>query len=145
MKYIDKIIFNKLGVKEQVKIFNELLQEHNNIKEVCEYIGIAYSTIRDRFYKNKYYYNKSLKKYEYKNKNKNTELQKIIENIMIDMNRNNLSPLSNENNGDIIIRSFRIYEDILNEFIDFCENTSLKQYDVLSIFILEGLNKYKKK
>ena len=38
MKYIDKIIFNKLGVKEQVKIFNELLQEHNNIKEVCEYI-----------------------------------------------------------------------------------------------------------
>ena len=69
----------------------------------------------------------------------------MIENIMIDMNRNNLSPLSNENNGDIIIRSFRIYEDILNEFIDFCENTSLKQYDVLSIFILEGLNKYKKK
>ena len=49
MKYIDKATFNKLGIKEQVKLFNSLLQEHNSIKEVCDYIGISYSTIRDRF------------------------------------------------------------------------------------------------
>ena len=70
MKYVDKATFNKLGIKEQVKLFNSLLQEHNNIKEVCEDIGISYSTIRDRFSKHKYIFNKYSRAYEL-NHNKN--------------------------------------------------------------------------
>ena len=64
MKYIDKATFNKLGIKEQVKLFNSLLQEHNSIKEVCDYIGISYSTIRDRFSRYKYIFNKHSKAFE---------------------------------------------------------------------------------
>lgn len=146
MKYIDKTMFNKLSIKEQVKIFNELLGEHNNIKEVCEYIGIAYSTIRDRFYKNRYVYNKHLRKYEYNfNKNRNLELEKMIENIINNIDRKQINPFELSNMGDITIRSFRIYENVLSDFIDFCNNSSLKQYDVLSLFIMEGLKKYNKK
>ena len=146
MKYIDKSMFNKLSIKEQVKIFNELLEGHNNIKEVCEYIGIAYSTIRDRFYKHKYIYNKHLRKYEYNfNKNRNLELEKMIENIINNIDRKQINPFELSNMGDITIRSFRIYENVLLDFIEFCNNSSLKQYDVLSIFIMEGLEKYNKR
>ena len=88
MKYIDKATFNKLGIKEQVKLFNSLLQEHNSIKEVCDYIGISYSTIRDRFSRYKYIFNKHSKAYELNyNKNRNIEIEKIVEDIMSNINR----------------------------------------------------------
>ena len=147
MKYVDKATFNKLGIKEQVKLFNSLLQEHNNIKEVCEDIGISYSTIRDRFSKHKYIFNKYSRAYELNhNKNRNIEIEKIVEDVMANINRRKLDihELSKDDIGEITIRSFRIYENILNDFIDFCQNCSLKQYDVLSLFILEGMEKYKK-
>ncbi|MCI7206243.1 MAG: hypothetical protein MSA15_09680 [Clostridium sp.] len=147
MKYIDKATFNKLGIKEQVKLFNSLLREHNSIKEVCDYIGISYSTIRDRFSRYKYIFNKHSKSYELNyNKNRNIEIEKIVEDIMSNINRKRLDihELNKDDIGEITVRSFRIYENILNDFIDFCQNCSLKQYDVLSLFILEGMNRYKK-
>ena len=82
MKYVDKATFNKLGIKEQVKLFNSLLQEHNNIKEVCEDIGISYSTIRDRFSKHKYIFNKYSRAYEL-NHNKNIEKPVLWDELLL--------------------------------------------------------------
>ena len=148
MEYIDKATFNRLGIKEQVKIFNSLLKSYNNIKEVCDVIGISYSTVRDRFQKNKYGFNKFSQQYELnsdKNRNKNNELERIIEDVVKNMDRKLLEPISEVSRGEITVRSFRVYKNILNDFIDFCDNSMLKQYDVLSLFIIDGLYKYQKK
>lgn len=146
MKYIDKATFNKLGIKEQIKIFNSLLKENSNIKEVCDILGISYSTIRDRFHRNKYGFNKFTQQYELNtDKSKNSELEKIIEDVIRNINRKSLEPISGDLKGNLTIRSFRIYENVLNDFIDFCDNSMLRQYDVLSLFIIEGIEKYKKK
>ena len=148
---IDKSTFNRLSIGDQIKIFNSLLLKHDNIKNVCSHIGISYSTIRDRFHKNKYKFDKVNKKYIHSSDYiESEELEIIIRNILSNMNTNTIeTKILNDNIKDsddkkLTIRSFRIYENVLSEFIEFSNNTALKQYDVLSLFILEGLNKYKK-
>lgn len=50
---------------------------------------------------------------------------------------------SNKMTGDIKTRSFKIYSDILDKFLEFTKkHTDLKQQDILSQFILEGIQKY---
>lgn len=146
MEVLDKSIFNKLDIKSQVSIFNDLLEQHGNIKNVCRKVGISYSTIRDRFHKNNYSYNKSNNQYETNTYfEKDIELEKKIEKVFLNMNKKSINPLHNLQQGErkIVIRSFRIHEHILNDFIEYCENSKLKQYDVISLFIQEGLSKYK--
>jgi hypothetical protein len=46
-------------------------------------------------------------------------------------------------NGEIITRSFKMYKGIANEFSKFAENRKEKQKDLISIAILEFINKYK--
>ena len=71
MDYIDKSTFNKLSTQSQVKAFNNLLDENKNIKEVCRTIGISYSTVRERFHKANYSFNKFKGKYENNEFNEN--------------------------------------------------------------------------
>lgn len=148
MEYIDKATFNKLGIKEQVKIVNSLLKSYDSIKQVCDIIGISYSTVRDRFHKNKYSFNKFSQQYELshnQNMYKNNELEKIIEDIVRNMNRKSLEPISEVSRDEVTVRSFRVYKNVLNDFIAFCDNSMMKQYDVLSLFIIDGIKKYQKK
>ena len=50
---------------------------------------------------------------------------------------------SNKMTGDIKTRSFKIYSDVLDKFLEFTKNhLDLKQQDILSQFILEGIQKY---
>lgn len=50
---------------------------------------------------------------------------------------------SNKMTGDIKTRSFKIYSDILDKFLEFNKkHPDLKQQDILSQFILEGIQKY---
>lgn len=146
MEFIDKSTFNKLGIKDQIKVFNSLLKENENIKIVCEKIGISYSTVRDRFQKAKYHYNKYTNQYEKIeiNKTKNIELENMIEEVITKMNNKNLEIADLDQEDDIVIRSFRIRKNVLDDFIDYCENSMLKQYDIISLFLVEGMNKYKK-
>ncbi|CEK39979.1 hypothetical protein [Paraclostridium sordellii] len=52
---------------------------------------------------------------------------------------------SNKMTGDIKTRSFKIYSDILDSFLDFTKkHPDLKQQDILSQFILEGVQRYKR-
>lgn len=50
---------------------------------------------------------------------------------------------SNKMTGDIKTRSFKIYSDVLDKFLEFTKNhPDLKQQDILSQFILEGIQRY---
>lgn len=134
MKTIDKATFNRLNIKEQVKIFNSMLQEDKNIKTVCEAIGISYSTVRDRFNKAQYHYNKYTNCYE---KNIRTYGNEKLENEI------KTSKITIDKDDNVTVRSFRVRQNILDDFIKYCENSMLKQYDVLSLFLLEGMEKYR--
>ena len=41
-------------------------------------------------------------------------------------------------------RSFRIHRCVLDNFIEFCNNSKFTQQEILTQFIAEGLNKYQK-
>lgn len=46
--------------------------------------------------------------------------------------------------GNIVVRSYKLYEPIQREFLEFCKkNNKYKVQDILSQFIKEGLEKYK--
>lgn len=61
---MNKTEFNKLEVMEQIEYINKSLLEGNTLTNVCKSIGISRSTIRDRFEKIGYKYNKSINQYE---------------------------------------------------------------------------------
>ncbi len=50
---------------------------------------------------------------------------------------------SNKMTGDIKTRSFKIYSDVLDKFLELTKkHPDLKQQDILSQFIIEGIQKY---
>lgn len=50
---------------------------------------------------------------------------------------------SNKMTGDIKTRSFKIYSDVLEKFLEFTKkHPDLKQQDILSQFILDGIQRY---
>ena len=61
---MNKIQFNSLETIDQIQYINKKLIEGNTVTKVCEAIGIGRSTIRDRFKKVGYEYNKSTNQYE---------------------------------------------------------------------------------
>lgn len=142
---IDKSTFNALNIQSQVKFFNSMLKEHKVIKTVCNIIGISYSTIRDRFNKKGYVYNKFTCQYEYENLyvGANDELEeKIIELINKNTDKNNNQITKRNYNSNLVVRSFRVHECVLSDFIKFCENSTMNQYDIMSLFLTEGMRKY---
>ena len=56
--------FNNLDIIEQINYINEKLVEGNTLTNICKSIGIGRSTVRDRFKKVSYEYNKSINQYE---------------------------------------------------------------------------------
>lgn len=44
--------------------------------------------------------------------------------------------------GETVTRSFKLYKNVLDKFVDFCNNSKYTQYELLSRFILEGIEKY---
>lgn len=194
---MNKTEFNSLEVLEQIEYINKSLLEGNTLTNICKSIGIGRSTIRDRFKKVSYEYNKSINQYESiveiieaetiapagankpikedikpvvqesSNLVVGTELYKNNE-ILINMINNyddNLSKLNelydwyklqssnkvvktekfkvDDFEGDIVVRSYKLYEPIQREFLEFCKrNNKYKVQDILSQFIKEGLEKY---
>ncbi len=57
--------FNKLNVKEQIEYINKKL-ENKTLTNLCEEIKISRSTIRERFLKRGYIFDKSKNKYIYR-------------------------------------------------------------------------------
>ena len=189
--------FDVLEVLEQIKYINKSLLEGNTLTNICKSIGIGRSTIRDRFKKVSYEYNKSINQYEsiveiieaetiapagankpikedvkpFVQESSNlvvgTELYKNNE-ILINMINNyddNLSKLNelydwyklqssnkvvqtekfkvDDFEGDIVVRSYKLYEPIQREFLEFCKkNNKYKVQDILSQALKEFLDKY---
>lgn len=143
---MNKTTFNKLNICMQVQHFNTQLNKGENITQVCQSLEISYSTIRDRFKRNDYMYNKISNKYE--NLNILMPLEVISEDL-VDKIVNTIHFKYTELNCDkrespLKSRSFRIHSCVLDEFISFCNESNFNQQDILSQFISEGLIKYKK-
>ena len=191
---MDRNKFDKLEAMEQIEYINNKLIEGNTVTNVCKSIGIGRSTIRDRFKKLSYEYDKSTNQYEciveiIEVGASNPIIDKtniIIENmpntqesslkvvgtdneILTDIITNyddNLKKLNEMYNwyklqssnkvvetdklkiddfeGDIVVRSYKLYEPIQQEFTDFCKvNNKYKVQDILSQALKEFLDKYK--
>ena len=191
---MNKTEFNKLDVMEQIEYINSQLIEGNTLTNVCKSIGIGRSTIRDRFEKVSYKYNKSINQYESiieiieaetiapagANEPIKEDIKPIVQessNLVVGTDNeiltsliNNYDDMNNKLNemynwyklqssnkvvqtekfkvddfeGDIVVRSYKLYEPIQKDFLEFCKrNNKYKVQDILSQFIKEGLEKYK--
>lgn len=149
---MNKKLFNSLTIIEQINYFNERLKHGLNITQVCSEINISYNTIRDRFSKNFYVYNKLNNRYECIEKIFPLDeevIERALEKVVIKIFN---SPQDNPNTNNqlliepkedkIVHRSFRIYDSVLKDFLLFCEKSSYNQYEILSKFIEEGIKSY---
>ena len=179
--------FDALEVLEQIKYINKSLLGGYTVTGICNHIGIGRSTIRDRFEKVGYKYNKTINQYEtivevieaepepireaiepviQESSNLVVETDSDILTTIInnyDDNMNKLNEMYNwyklqssnkvvetgklkidDFEGDIVVRSYKLYESIQKEFTEFCKvNNKYKVHDILCQFIKEGLEKYK--
>lgn len=147
-----KYNFNQLSIEEQINYFNIKLGNGFKINEICKDLNISYNTIRDRFTRNGFAYNKFNKQYECVEKIFQYDeevLEKVLEKIVIKVFNSDKSK-SNEDDkklicdveGKVVNRSFRIYDKTLEDFTKFCDKSNYNQYDILSKFIEEGIAKY---
>lgn len=190
---MNKTEFNSLEVLEQIEYINKSLLEGNTLTNICKSIGIGRSTIRDRFKKVSYEYNKAINQYESiveiieagtiapagVNEPIKEDIKPVIQqssNLVVGTDNeiltsliNNYDDMTNKLNemydwyklqssnkvvqtekfkvddfeGDIVVRSYKLYEPIQREFLEFCKkNNKYKVQDILSQFIKEGLEKY---
>ena len=149
---MNKKLFNSLTIIEQINYFNERLKHGLNITQICSEINISYNTIRDRFSKNFYVYNKLNNRYECVEKIFPLDeevIERALEKVVIKIFN---SPQDNPNTNNqlliepkedkIVHRSFRIYDSVLKDFLLFCEKSSYNQYEILSKFIEQGIKSY---
>ena len=157
--------FNKLNLKDQVEFINKNL-DSKTLTEICKEIKISRSTIRERFLKQGYIFDKSQNKYIYSSEannkaqkenkcNNNTnaleEKIKALESKIeaIESKLNNKDKEFNaieikKFDGKTVSRCYRIYEDIQKEFSKFCkENSNYKVQDILSTALYEYMKSNK--
>ena len=190
---MNKTEFNSLEVLEQIEYINKSLLEGNTLTNICKSIGIGRSTIRDRFKKVSYEYNKAINQYESiveiveagtiapaeANEPIKEDIKPVIQqssNLVVGTDNeiltsliNNYDDMNNKLNemynwyklqssnkvvqtekfkvddfeGDIVVRSYKLYEPIQREFLEFCKkNNKYKVQDILSQALKEFLEKY---
>lgn len=147
--------FNKLNVKDQIEYINKKL-ENKTLTNLCEEIKISRSTIRERFLKQGYIFDKSKNKYIYseainapEKKNINANNIKVLEDKIKALEskikdiegilNNNYNSINIKNfEGKTVSRCYRLYENVQKEFSKFCkENSNYKVQDILSMAIYE--------
>ena len=190
---MNKTEFNSLDIMEQIEYINKSLLNGNTLTNICKSIGIGRSTIRDRFEKVSYKYNKSINQYESiieiieaetiapagANEPIKEDITPVIQqssNLVVGTDNeiltsliNNYDDMNNKLNemynwyklqssnkvvqtekfkvddfeGDIVVRSYKLYEPIQREFLEFCKrNNKYKVQDILSQALKEFLDKY---
>lgn len=152
--------FNKLKVKDQVEYINKKL-ENKTLTEVCKEIQISRSTVRERFLKQGYLFDKSNNKYksssetnnkaqkenECENNTKVLEekiqaLESKIEAIENKLNNNYSGIDIKKFEGKTVSRCYRLYEEVQKDFSKFCkENSNYKVQDILSMALYEYMKK----
>ena len=149
---MNKKLFNSLTIIEQINYFNERLKHGLNITQICSEINISYNTIRDRFSKNFYSYNKLSNRYECVEKIfplDEEAIERALEKVVIKIFNSpqdnpdiNNKLLIEPKEDKIVHRSFRIYDSVLKDFLLFCEKSNYNQYEILSKFIEQGIEFY---
>ena len=154
--------FNKLKVKDQVEYINQKL-ENQTLTDVCKEIQISRSTVRERFLKQGYVFNKNNNKYilsseennEAQKENKYENNTKVLEEKIqaleskIEAIENKLNNNSSELNikkfeGKTVSRCYRLYEEVQKEFSKFCkENSNYKVQDILSMALYDYMKNKK--
>ena len=67
------------------------------------------------------------------------EIERIVNVVLNKVNdKKKCSPC----NGETVTRSFKIYKNVLDDFVNFCNNSKYTQYELLSQFILVGIQNY---
>lgn len=157
--------FDNLEVIDQVEYINKEL-EKNNLTETCKKIKISRSTVRERFLKQGYVYdkiqnkyiciNKSDKRPQNENKYKNNtnipkddfkDLERRIKALEDKINRQSINDIDiNIKNfkKNTVSRCYRVYEEVQKEFSKFCkENSKYKVQDLLSMALYEYMENRK--
>ena len=148
--------FNELDIKEQIDYINQKL-EKETLTNICKEIKISRSTIRERFLKQGYIFDKDQSKYinvevnkkpqeENKFKNNTNVLEskiKVLESKIKDiedrLNNNSLNQINIKRfEGETVSRCYRLYVEVQKEFSKFCkENSNYKVQDILSMALYE--------
>lgn len=185
---MDKDIFNKLDILEQIDYINKKLKEGYSLSKLDnENIISSRKTISNRFKKIGYELNKDSNQYENTIEIVKSEVKETIttntqkqesSNIVVrgdQVNNKTLEQLilnyadmndklnevykwyqESSNNvviedkleiddfeGNIVVRSYKLYEPIQKEFAEFCSSSKYRVQDILSQALREFLDKYK--
>lgn len=153
--------FNKLKVKDQVEYINQKL-ENQTLTDVCKDIQVSRSTVRERFLKQGYLFDKSNNKYVYDSESNNKSikgdkckndtkaleekiqvLESKIEAIESKLNNNNSSGVDIKKfEGKTVSRCYRLYEEVQKDFSKYCKkNSNYKVQDILSMALYEYMKK----
>ncbi len=155
--------FNELKVKDQIEYVNQKL-EKETLTKICKEIKISRSTIRERFLKQGYIFDKEQSKYinvkekekpQEENKFKNNTnaleskikaLELKIKDIEDRLNNNSLNQINIKKlEGKTVSRCYRLYEDVQKDFSKFCKaNSNYKVQDILSMALYEYMENNKK-
>ena len=165
---MNKEEFNNLEVKDQIDFINKEL-ENKSLTKISEEIKVSRKTLRYRFEKIGYVYDKQSNKYIEKSINKdldevnntintnvlfekikglerqmkalNEEVNKLkIESKEIGFNEIDVRALE----GETVSRCYRINKEVQIEFSKFCKrNSSYKVQDILGTALVEFMEKYK--
>ena len=69
------------------------------------------------------------------------EIERVVNVVLEKVNPTDVI-LSEALSGETVTRSFKLYKNVLDKFVDFCNESKYTQYELLSRFILEGIKKY---
>ena len=155
--------FKTLVVEDQVNYINDLLAGGETLTAIGTIRHINKAYIRDTFKANNYLYSKDRNSYsrgsepvESKCKcYKEMDLADIedrlqfleeqialIRNIKKDPAANKIAINTKMFSGNIKTRSFKIYENILNDFIEYCnKNKNFRQQDLMTQALYEFISK----
>lgn len=165
---MNKDKFNELEVKDQIEFINKEL-ENKSLTKISEELKVSRKTIRNRFEKIGYSYDKQSNKYKIEankadeedfNNTINTkvllermkglekQIKTLEEEFKLIKDRPKIKELKEIDikmlDGETVSRCYRLNKDIQKKFSSFCkQNSRYKVQDILAAALSEYMDKYK--
>lgn len=120
---MNKDEFNALEILKQIDYINKQLKNNSSITSVCKSIGVSRTTVRDRFKKVDYIYNKEVNAYILKENNDcNADVIDIDNGCNTPVESTEITEVHKEGVFDIIEKSD---EEIKNNLLELAKNYEL--------------------
>lgn len=160
--------YKDMDIQAKINYVNSLLSTAN-LTDICTDLKISKKTMRVDFEKVGFFYNKSSRQYlknnnikelsdiDYLN-NRMNELESMIIDIQLEMKRGEMKPgemeqcigkvsdiniLDAELTGELKVKSFKVYTNVLDKFIEFSKTCkSIKKQDLTSQALLEYIKNH---